>query len=171
MSNNYKIEGENEFAYFRANVNQLRQILDGDRLWAVRMMQKDSSWTLGGFWQVSRRAMIFPSKIEEHGEHYFRARGTQYFCYQVEAVNENLSRIVPLGNMSLGRKIAVPCELLLIFILPVIFTPLAYLIWNWEIKRQSKDKLRAFCNYLEIRGYDLFGQNQALQTDLNGRLQ
>lgn len=160
MSNSYKIEGENEFAYFRANINQLRRILDGDRLWALQMMQKYGSGKLGGLWQVSRRALFFPSKIEKHGENYFRVRGTQYFCYQIEAVNESVSRIIPLGNMSLGRKFAVPCELLLIFVFPVVFTPLAYLIWNWEIKRQSKDKLRAFCNYLEKRTQQLNGQRQ-----------
>lgn len=151
MSNYYKIEGENEFAYFRANVNQLRQALDGDRLWAVRMMETGIPFELGRYWEVTRRALLCPSKIEKHGEYFFRGRGTLYFCYQVEAVGDNVSRIVPLGNMSLGRKIAMPCALLLIFVLPVVFTPLFYLYWNWETKRHSKDKLRAFCHYLETK--------------------
>jgi hypothetical protein len=151
MSNFYYIEGDDECAYFRANVNRLRQALDGDGLWALRMLRKGIPASLGGDWQVRRRALIFQSKIEEHGEHFFIARGTLYFCYRVEAVNENVSRIVPLGKMSLGRKIAVPCQLLTVFVIGVIFTPLGYLYWNWEIKRHSKDKLRSFCHYLELK--------------------
>lgn len=151
MSNFYKIEGENEFAWFRANVETLHRILDGDRLWALRMQEKGIPDRYGGYWQVSRRAAIFPSKIEKRGQDFFIARGTLHFCYHVEAYDENISKIIPLGNMSLGRKITVPLELLLIFIFPVIFTPLVYLYWNWEIKRHSKDKLPAFCNYLELK--------------------
>lgn len=158
MSNLYKIDNKNEIAYFRASMNQLRRILEGDRYWANSMMIDSPSATKYPALKVRIYSYICPCKIEETGHNYFIARGTRYFCFKVEAVSENVSQITPLGKLSFGRNVWIPCQLLVPFILPIIFAPLVYGWWIWETKQYSGHVIEPFCNYLEFRGQQIYRQ-------------
>ena len=66
MSNLYKIEGENEFAYFKANFNQLRQIFESDANWVAGVMEIAQHYGLTKGMQKFRNS-LWGCKIEEQG--------------------------------------------------------------------------------------------------------
>ena len=159
MSNFYKIEGANEFAYFRCNFNQLRQIFESDSNWVSGVMEIFGHFGITKGMQKFRNS-LFGCAVEEQGQNYFIVRGTVSFYYKIEAVNKDVSRIVPIGRLPTAIKIAIPFGLVLICIVPVVLTPLFYKVRKNRIENWSKIHLPALCQYLEMRGQQLFGQRQ-----------
>ena len=157
MSNYYKIEGENEFAYFRANLSQLRKVFESDPNWAGNVMEIFGHFGITKGMQKFRNS-LFGCKVEEMGGNYFAVRGTLDFCYRVEALNKDVSRIIPVGKLPTALKITIPFELALICIFPIIFTPLVYKVRRLKIENWSKAHLPALCQYLEMRGKEIYRQ-------------
>lgn len=157
MSNFYKIEGENELAYFKANFNQLRQIFESDPNWVAGVMEVAQHYELTKGMQKFRNA-LWGCKIEEQGNNYFEVRGTVSFYYRVEAVNETVSRIIPLAKLPTVLKVAIPLQLALGCIFPIVLTPLIYKLQKNKIEWNSKAHIEALCQYLQIQGQKLYGQ-------------
>lgn len=157
MSNLYKIEGENQFAYFRANFNQLRRIFESDPNWVAGVMEVFGHFGISKGMQNFRNS-LWGCKVEEQGTGYFEVRGTVSLYYRIEAVSETVSRILPIGKLPTVQKIAIPLQLALACIFPVVFTPLIYKLQKNKIEWSSKAHLEALCKYLEIQGQKLFGQ-------------
>ena len=159
MSNFYKIEGENEFAYFKANLNQLRQIFESDPNWVAGVMEIAQHYGLTKAMQNFRNS-LWGCKVEEQGAGYFEVRGTVSLYYRVEAVNESVSRILPIAKIPMVQKVIIPFQLALICLFPVVLTPLYYMIAKNRIVWNSKAHIEPLCQYLEIQGSRLFGQTQ-----------
>jgi hypothetical protein len=159
MSNFYKIEGENEFAYFRANFNQLHRLLANDSDWAGKVSEINKN--IGFVTAMEKfRTSIAGSQVVEKGNNYFVVRGSQMFFYRIEAVDARTSRIIPVGGMTDAVKILIPLQLLLLCIVGVVLTPLLYKLRKSKAENWSKYHLQAFCRYLEIQGTKPYGQKQ-----------
>ncbi len=159
MSNLYKIESENAFAYFTANLGQLRQIFESDPNWVGGVMELAGHYAISKGMQSFRNS-LWGSKVEEQGEGYFEVRGTVSMYYRVEAVSETVSRILPIGNLPTVLKVAIPFQLALVCILPVVLTPLIYKLQKNKILWSSKAHIEPLCQYLQIQGQRLFGQGK-----------
>lgn len=163
MSGYYKIEGENQFAFFRANFNQIRQIITRDPDWVTNVVKvnQDPSWAVSA---VKFNKAITGTNIVEEGQNYFVVRGSQYFFYKIEAIDANTSRITPEGRIWGYLKFAIPFGLFMSCIIPVVLTPLIFSLRRKAAENQSKSYLEAFCKYLEIRQKHL--QNQSYQRGM-----
>lgn len=157
MSANYKIEGENDFAYFRASSAKLRQIFESDRRWAKNFveMEGDIYGKVIKFDLVSSAAGGV--NIIEQSDTHFVIRGGQYFFYRVKAVDANTSRILPEGRLWGYWKYIIPIVLLIWCVIPVVLTPLIYKLRQKQALQMSKHYLKPLCTYLEARGNQLFG--------------
>lgn len=158
MSNLFKIEGENELAYFRANFSQLRQIFESDPNWVAGVMEIAQHYGITKGMQKFRNS-LWGSKVEDQGTDYFEVRGTVSLYYRVEAVSETVSRILPIGKLPTVLKVAIPLQLALVCIFPVIFTPLIFKLQKNKIEWSSKAHIEPLCQYLEMQGQKLFGQS------------
>lgn len=159
MSKLYKIEGENEFAYFNANFNQLRQIFESDPNWVGGVMELAEHYAISKGMQSFRNS-LWGSKVEEQGNGYFEVRGTVSMYYRAEAVSDAVSRIIPIGKLPTVLKVVIPFQLALVCILPVVLTPLIYKLQKNKILWSSKAHIEPLCQYLQIQGQRLFGQGQ-----------
>ncbi len=159
MTSLHKIDGENEFAYFNANFNQLRQIFESDPNWVGNMMEVFGHYGLTRGMQSFRNS-LFGCKIEKQGDNFFEVRGTVSFYYRIEAVSQTVSRIVPVAQLLTIHKIILPFQLAILCLFPVVFTPLLYKLQRLKTLNSSKLHLEALCKYLEIRGQQLFGPRQ-----------
>lgn len=159
MSKLYKIEGENEFAYFRASVNQILQIFQSDPKWAKNFieMNNDMYGKVVKFDYVSNLA---GTKIIEQGNSHFVIRGGQHFFYRVEAFDANFTRIVPEGRLWAYWKFAVPFGLFMTCVIPVLLTPLVFKLKKKQTFDMSKSYLEPLCRYMEFQGQRIFGQRQ-----------
>lgn len=159
MSKFYKIEGENEFAYFRANFNQLRQILLSDSNWAANVVRMESS-TLGSLMDFNITRAISATNIVEQGDNYFVIRGAQGFFYRFEALDANTTRIRPEGRIWGYLKFVIPVVLLMWCVIPVVLTPLFYGLKKKQALNQSKHYLKPLCEYLVMRSKQIYEQNR-----------
>jgi len=159
VSNFYKIEGESEFAYFRANIDQLQRIFESDPNWVAGVMEIAQHYGLTKIMQGLRNS-LFGCKVEARGTNYFEVRGTVSLYYRVEAVSDSVSRILPLAKLMTAHKIWIPIQLALACIIPIIFTPLMYKAQKNKTVWYSKAHLEPLCQYLEIRGQQIYGQRQ-----------
>jgi len=157
-SNFYKIEGANEFAYFRANFKQLRRILESDPNWVAGVMEIFGHFGISKSMQKFRNS-LFGCAVEEQADNYFIVRGTISLYYKIEAVNEEVSRIIPIGRLPTAIKVMIPFQLALMCVFPVIFTPFYYNLRKTRIQNWSKIHLISFCQYLERRGQQIYGKN------------
>ena len=137
----------------------LRQILESDPNWVGGVMEIFGHFGISKGMQKFRNS-LFGCAVEDQGSNYFIARGTVSLYYKVEAVNRDVSRIIPIGKLPTAIKIAIPFQLALMCIFPVILTPFYYKVKRKRIENWSKIHLEAFCKYLEMRGRNLHGQKQ-----------
>ncbi|MCW5959923.1 MAG: hypothetical protein KIS76_07155 [Pyrinomonadaceae bacterium] len=112
MSNFYKIEGENEFAYFRADFRQILQIFQSDPKWTKNFVELNND-IYGKVVRFDYVSNLAGTKLIEQGNSHFVIRGGQYFFYRVEAVDAGTSRIVPERRLWAYWKFAVPFGLFL----------------------------------------------------------
>lgn len=157
MSAFYKIEGENEFAYFRANVNQIRQFINHDPDWITNVVKinETNSLVIGA---MKFNKAIAGTNVVEEGQNYFVVRGSQFFFYKIEGIDANTSRITPEGRIWGYLKYAIPIGLFLSCIIPVVLTPLIFSLRKKAAENQSKYYLEGFCKYLEMRQKNALGQ-------------
>ena len=153
----YKIEGKNEFALFRANLDQVRQHLTTDSNWAANVMKLHGH--VGFVVSMEKmRSTTVGSNVIEQGANYFVVRGTHQFFFRVEAVDANTTRIVPVGRVSGYEKFAIPLGLFMACVIPVIFTPFVFKMRKMVRKNNAQQHLEAFCKYLEMRQQEINGQ-------------
>ena len=157
MSNYYKIEGKNEFAFFRANFSQLRQYLTTDPEWVTKVMKLYGHVGFVVSMEKMRNSTV-GSNIVEQGNTYFIVRGNNQFFFRIEVVNANTSRIIPEGRLSGIGKFSIIFGLLMACIVPVVLTPLIFKMRKLVSKNQGQQHLEAFCQYLEMRRQQTNGQ-------------
>lgn len=157
MSNVYKIEGENEFAYFRANLNQILQIFQSDPKWTKKFVELNDDM-YGKVVKFDYVSNLAGTKIIEQGDSHFVIRGGRYFFYRVEAVDAKTSRIVPEERLWAYWKFAIPFGLIMMCIVPVVLTPLLFNLKKKHAFDMSKTYLETLCKYLAMQGQKLFGQ-------------
>ena len=150
MSDFYKIEGENDSAFFRANFNQIRGHLMSDSSWATSVVEIENK-TIASLMKFSVTNALASTNVVEQGEDYFVVRGAQGFFYRIEAVSEQVSRITPEGRIWGYLKFAIPFGLFMSCVLPVVLTPLIFSLRRKGALNQSKHYLKALCQYLEMR--------------------
>jgi len=157
MSNFYKIEGENESALFRGNLDRLRQLFESDPNWVAGVMEIAQHYGISKGMQNFRNS-LFGCKVEERGDTYFEVRGTVSLYYRVEAISGAVSRITPIAKMPMIHKIFIPIQLALVCLFPVVLTPLFYMMQKRKIEWNSKAHIEPLCQYLEMRVQSLQGQ-------------
>lgn len=157
MSNFYKIEGENEFAYFRADFNRILQIFQSDPKWTKKVVEMNND-IYGKVVKFDLFSNLAGTSIVERGETHFVIRGGQYFFYRVEAVDAKTSRIVPEERLWTYWKIVMPIVLFIWCVVPVVLTPLVFKMRKKQALNMSKTYLKPLCNYIEIQGQNLYGQ-------------
>ena len=157
MSNFYKIEGENELAYFRANFNQILQIFESDPSWFKNLVELNND-TYGKVVKFDFVNSLAGTNIVERGDTHFVIRGGQHFFYRVEAVDANTSRIVPVERLWGYLKFVIPIALVIWCVIPVVLTPLIYKLRQKQALNMSKHYLNPLCKYLELRGQQLFAE-------------
>ncbi len=157
MSNFYKIEGENEFAYFRANFNQIFQIFQSDSTWVRKFVELNDDF-YGKVVRFDFFSILAGTNIVEQNDTHFVVRGGQYFFYRIEAIDANTSRVIPEGRLWGYWKYVVPIVLFLWCVFPVFLTPLIYKLKQKQAMNMSKLYLNSLCRYLELQGQNLYGQ-------------
>ena len=150
MTNLYAIQGENETALFKANLNQIRQYLTTDAGWSNKVAEiaENNALIVAAF---KFNAALAGSSVVEQGNNYFVVRGSQNFFYRIDAVNATTSRITPEGRIWGYLKFAIPFGLFMSCVFPVLLTPLIFSLRKKASLNHSRHYLNAFCRYLEMR--------------------
>ncbi len=157
MSNFFTITGQNDSATINANFNNLRQRLLQDKQWAVHVLeiahQSSVRVAYGKVYSKVYSIVGGSSVVVNEGPSYLLIRGTTgkntRLLYRLQAIDANTTRVTPEGMVESIFIIIIPLALLMVCVIPVIFTPLVYIARKNIMKRFSARFLDAFCRYLE----------------------
>ena len=157
MSNFFTITGQNDSATINANLNNLRQRLLQDKQWAVHVLEiahrSSVRVAYGKVYSKVYGIVGGSSVVVNEGPDYLLIRGmtgkNTRLLYRLQAIDANTTRVTPEGMVESILIIIIPLGLLMFCVIPVIFTPLAYIARKNAMKRFSARFLDAFCRYLE----------------------
>jgi hypothetical protein len=139
----------------RLNVDfdALRERLQNNREWGADVLEQAGEYR----WRVKIARIyslgIFGSKAVTGGEGCLTACGAigkhEFIAYRVERLETGVVQVSPLPYIEKRFKITLALGLALLFIVPVIFSPL---LWKWYAARTLRNAriyLPAFCRYAQ----------------------
>jgi hypothetical protein len=153
----YSIEGYFDHAIFQGDINSLRASLEGNRNWAVKVLEYAGAKARIVEW-VAICNKMHPNRIRAREGSTFLAIGTlgkrRYLAYKIEAHDEGTVRITPTPFLEPHDKIYIALKLAIIYIIPVLLSPFIWHKWEEHNLRFSRYYLNSFCHYLESQSAD-----------------
>jgi len=152
MKRNYEITGKNEQLIIDADFSVVECLLNDDHKWGAHVIEQagEMDWKVK-YVQLQSRAfypsIVFP--VNENQFSIFSIIGRhQFLAYRIDRLDTTRIQVVPIGQIPNRVKAISAASLAMMFIIPIVLSPLVWKIYEQTTLRNSKLYLDAFCRYL-----------------------
>ncbi len=147
-----EIQDRNQTATVSADYVAIRSLLQSNPCWGADVLE-----TAGEYHYRVNRARYYSKRklacrIVDEGDGSCIAWGVtgkkSFLAYRIVCEDDHRLRIVPLAYLEKTRKTAIAVSLAMLFIVPVVFAPLLWKIYESQTLRNSRVNLPTFCRYV-----------------------
>ena len=149
----FKIHGNNQYASLEADFDIVRAYLEANRAWGAEVLKLAGEY---GWRQKAARkyslGLSGAKTIPETSERFIAwglSGKKSFFAYRIERQNEYSIRVTPVAYLENTLKTTIMVTLAAFFIVPLLFSPFFWRLYEMQTYRSSKVYLPAFCRYLE----------------------
>lgn len=148
-----EIHDRNQSATVTADFDAVRTRLQENPCWGAELLQRAGEYG----WRVSAARRYskgpFSSRIIDESPDRLVAWGISgkksYLAYRIERESKEIIQITPLAYLECTHKTVIAISFALIFIVPVILSPLLWWVYEVQTLRASRVHLPTFSWYLE----------------------
>ena len=148
-----EIQGNNEFATVTTDFEVVRTRLKENPNWGAELLEQAGEYS----WRVTTARWYskgpFGARVIDDGPESFVAWGfsgkRSFLVYRISKEGENTIQVIPLAFQPRANKVLLVVFLALIYLIPVLLSPLLWRMFEVQTLRASRVFLPTFARYLE----------------------